>query len=439
MWHVIEIFHDMRISARLIISIGILLVAILTILTIRRYSEDQEKDRGTPIAGPSNTSHQSGKLRERRTSTAYARLSNRQNVDQAAEAWYNELLATHPELQADYEDVPDSANGFLQLLKLIESLESPENLPDSKTLEPVLNGSADWNPALVAAWISDHREFFNRLREIAELDQQSVNGIPFSRQARLMAPFASQMSALLRAHGRLSLNAGRMDDAKRSYTAAYNLAAHLDDIETPSIFNKILATNIRNNIRFRFIHDVAPKLLSEPNQIEAWWTALNADSAPNLGLDRALIGEWHHTTRNLVLPGMLESGRENPLRDVRDPDTFLAAYADLTKRRVRAASGWKKPSEIMPPNLSADPDLGALDQDLLRDYLNWNGLVRGFQAHAVQRVMQDAAIAIMLGEPPPPEPMSGQPFAFNPKTRVLSIPDHPRLKDIAITPLTLPR
>ena len=71
-------------------------------------------------------------------------------------------------------------------------------------------------------------------------------------------------------------------------------------------------------------------------------------------------------------------------------------------------------------------------------FIGANAWAKGSQRSAHVSAMNQAAFAIMKGEPIPNDPVFGLPYQWDPNTRTLSPPSSPEFKEISIDPIKVP-
>lgn len=356
--------------------------------------------------------------------TQDAELEHRRNISDAAQKWYEQLLAKYPCLHPDFREVVDEQNGFLQFLLLAESIGKPQ-LPSD--LRAMLDGESPWESDKFKKWISENQSYFEQILHIAELPDQSIRGIDYLRFNSQTGRLASEFSAILRSSAKVAFDAGNRDQALRYYEAAHGLARHLIDVEVTSMFNEVVSSVLRESIEASFRRDILPTLATDQEALRTWRETLFFEEGPCSEFSRVLEGEWNASVRNIILPAVLR--RSAPFdAQIEEPDieAFVDAYASMVDRASGAMmrSSWGRLK--LPVDEFTIPDSGLSDesQDLLQ------GLVSGYQQflrsagqRATRHAMNDAIISILLGERPMEDPVSGNPFRWDPATRTLSSPE----------------
>ncbi len=369
-------------------------------------------------------------------------------MDAAAQRWYEELLERYPEFQVEFRDVPDAENGFLQYLAFMDEMGGPSaNLPMPDSLRSMLSGEESWDAARLEAWIAANEDLYSRLLGVAEAPAQSANGIDLKRYSFLSARFPREVALLLHGVARLQMESGSPEEALRHYAAAMNFARHFDGTEIHSLLGKTVAMLVRSESQENFRQNILPQIAEDPGALGKWREALTHVESMDVAVPKLLVGEWHLTVRALLLPAILTkedpaelSNDRNAMLNMPDPDALLDAYsAALAKERREARS--MTLSEAI--NEGVEFECPAHLSEQAREVMgilgvgspNWlKGQARAISLHA----MHDAAFAVLLGEPLPSEPNSGQPFLWDEVSRMISAPPEAEELGLRLEPIAVP-
>ena len=384
------------------------------------------------------------KYHDRSDAEARAAEHHRAAVDLAAQRWYEEILGQHPGFQVEFRDIPDAENGFLQLLEWAEILESGSLLPEE--FADMLAGRRDWDRAEFEKWLAANREVFQRLLAIAELPDRSVGGIPISRFAFIPARPAVQGSQLLHAAARIAAESGDLDTAFRYHAASLNLAKHYDGIELPTLLAKTVAILVRTETLEQFHETILPQLHENPQELTRWRALLPAPEDATVEFPRLMTGEWNVTLRQYLLPALIAGeqswaneigGKPEPL-SIPDPREVIAAYTESIRTTQQWAAGGFTSPQLLPDHTY--PHLSEGGQGLLADFfIGAEAWTQGMHRANSQQALHNALLAIALGsEDVPLEPLTGEPFVWNPSALTLSPPAALEALKIEIEPISLP-
>lgn len=365
---------------------------------------------------------------------AHLRTRDQELVSLAAQKWYEELLKRYPERQVQFKDVPDEDNGFLQFLNFLADRGADDPQLHAELFSPellaMLSGGSDWDSAKLEEWLTTHDDLFQQILQIAELPDCSVKGINMERYSFIHARPARTMGLLLQARGRLAMESGDHDTAHRLYQASLNLADHFDHTELHSMLGKSVSTLLRVDALKGFQQHVLPQIANDSEQLGLWRETLSFHDEMTTVFPALMNGEWHISTRTLILPMLLtgdvnaglDGGRE-PIH-IPDKDAFIEAYTAQNQLIMDTAeSGQPMPNSI-DPVLGNDPALSeGANQAIGMFYIGSRAWSRGLHRSNTLSAMNDALIAIHLDETLPLDPTTGEAFLWDPHTRTLSAPE----------------
>lgn len=345
-------------------------------------------------------------------------------IAEAAEKWYQELLVKYPRMKPEYRDVPEAENGYLQLLKLAEGAED-FLLPDD--LAEMLGGLTAWDSAKFEEWLVETKDYRDRIVEIAELPDRSIKGLDFARLSGC-TKFTAEFGKILSGSARLSFDAGDTDSALRYSRAAISLGDHLTNVEVPSVLGQVISAGYTSRIRDNFVENFMPSLWDDPEALATWREALFRKEDTAAAYGRLLSGEWNVFTRTQVLPALL--GAHVPATgemafDVPDTGAF---FEQITAATERLSAGFSSSgpdrldlsrSEFDFPDSGTDPQTLRMLREITGGY---RGIFTGLGIQTTRAAMVSAAVSVKLGETPAIDPVSGQPFLWDPATRTLASP-----------------
>lgn len=380
------------------------------------------------------------KIRERESGPEH-RLS-RQEVDAKAAEWFEALLERYPWLQVDFRDVPDEENGFLLYLELLEDYQDPPDgtkLPLPAPILSMLDDPESFDAEVLASWLEENRELMDRILAIAEAPDRSVSGMAHHDISFIEARPAVQIADLLMLEARLSLENGDPEKSMRNYTAAMNLAEHFDGTETPSLLSKTVAIILRNNTHGHFLSEILPTLSDQPDSLAEWRITLRHDEEFSDSIKTLRTGEWHISTRSMILPGLVSDSATLGETDMKvpDPQALLDVLAESLRTGFSQLSDSASSDSIANaftpdlPSASLSQQANELASAFEIGFTSW---LDGLNRNRTSSTMTDALIAIALNEEPVVDPVSGEPFRWDPATRTL----HPPAGSENIESLTLP-
>lgn len=357
---------------------------------------------------------------------------------EAVDALYQQHAAHHPELAIVWKTVPDEQNGYLQWVlfeKRWHSSEDPFSLPED--ILKMLGDSGIWSENRFGAWLKENKPLMDELTRIGLLaERSSCRFRPPADELRKPIP-AKQAADLLCQQAGWLARQGRHEEAKRSLKAAMGLAAHFDRIETPCFLNLAIATLARWSVQRNFFENILPALPPDSN-LDSWRQIVLDDSPSPSEFTRVIRGEWHTSMRCLTLPALLRKDPDTPS----DADRCIDVSTEFWKQRIKAyeSSDW---AHFADAGKSIAPQTSELSESG-KHWLNaaQNGLDNYTAIYVrilVSQNMTAAAFAHLRGEPLPNEPITGRPYVWDAASKTLSPPADPRLDDIKLKPIKLPR
>lgn len=354
-----------------------------------------------------------------------AERRRKESISKAAQKWYEELLEKYPDFKPVFRDVPDDRNGFLQFLLLAESLKEPK-LPED--LRAMLRGESAWDPVKFKAWLAENKDYFDQILRVAELPDRSIKGIGLVRVFHDRGRLSSEFGLILNSSARLAFESGDQASALRYGKASIGLSNHFTDIEVPSLLCEVISSGIRTGAHELLFKNMLPALSGNPQALKSWREVLFRKEEPASEYARVLYGDWNTMVRTDILPGLLGAyppdNRES--FQIPDSDLFFDCYTAAV-RKVAASLSDSGPDRLDLSHAElVFPETG-IDKMTLKMLRATSHVSRGvYQSlgfHATQASLGAAAIAIMLGEEPPLDPVSGRAFQWDPQTRILTAPE----------------
>ena len=379
---------------------------------------------------------------------------SREDIQRLAERWYQEILEKHPEMKVSFKDVPDERNGFLQFLNFMERFGKwgSDGLPLPENISAILNGSAPWDASAMAYWLEENRALVDEIKEIGLLEEQSVKGIDMQRTMFFSGRLANECSKLLLADARLAMERGDEAAALQGVQAVFGLADHLERIEMPSLLSETVSILMRVNARKAILGQILGAEGGTSADLAAWQGLLAGDSETPADLAEVFFGEWHHTVRSYLLPGLLgdpdcsqmimDSSKAEPGTngEIRDPDAVVEAHL----RYFSSLVAQMKTAELAElPGLSANPpdktgvsQNGAVILDVL--FVGSSAWSKGWTRSQTDKALYQAALLAANGGELPLEPYTGKPFVIDHEAGTVSLPKDPWLESLNYQPVKIP-
>lgn len=437
-------------SPRTLAVAGGVLLLLLLLGVSRKFRSDRSETGDRRDLASSGSVHPDGLGGHEGT-----RFSNRpiaidnEEVQRLAEARYLELLARHPEFEVTFKNIPDDENGYLAFLNFAEELSLGDIhgavLPLSDELRGMLGGDTPLEVAVLENWIQRYPDLFQSMLRIAELPGQSIAGRSMERYQFPPARLAKEMNDLLMASVEAAMASGDTDEALRRFEASVNFANHFDGVEIRSSIWTSTSVLLRSVSLERFCQHVLPEIVGQPEVLARWKQALPPLQTINETGPAMVVGEWHIMTRMYLLPTMISPGSGNsislPPIDRAEQDAVLESYTSQMGHYIdRYAT--ESPLSLMDRSkgfVQHDPSLSAEGNEYL-EAVRFDISVRGrISGEWSSRMAQHhALLSVALGEAPGLEPVTGEPFVWNPQTSVLSPPAGLVSHGIKLEPRQLP-
>jgi len=351
-------------------------------------------------------------------------------------AWYEAALEKYPDMKPDYRDVPDERNGYLRILEIVHGWDAtivPEDL------RAMLRPGGEWDAEKLHQWHRQHGELIREVLEIADLEDRSAKGIPFDRifQRESKNGFGD-LGLLLPGLARMAAEEGDDAGALRHLAANLRIGRHLTGTEAPSVLAKVLDETLRSKSEQAFFDHHLGRISGTPEALRQWRDALYPPQDRAEEMQRVCKGEWNYMMRCHLAPHITGEMRfEGPEFEVRDPEAFTAAYtrvyqhwmADLAAQDAGRfiVSGW-----------NTKPVGGQLDKAtammLEETFKGMEGIMTALGTTTTRTVRGSAALAVLLGEEMPVDPVSGTPYVWDPVARTVSHPSDDDAEEITHVP-----
>jgi hypothetical protein len=354
---------------------------------------------------------------------------------------YRKMLARYPELALPSRDVPAERNGSLKLLELAERFDKDGRASNTPGLPGALNDLVSrevWDSAATREELLKEKPLMDEIRRIGLMPERSIKGIDILRWGHTSARFYKGCADVLLAEARLAAEEGNSAAALESIRAANGIAAHLGEIETPSLLATTVQVLIHLGVQKQAFATIIPSLPSGSVDVAAWKAAVVSPIAGPDEFARILKGEWSVTTRQFLAPMLMDT--EDP-HYPRDPGDLLDAHAGFFLQASRDHEG-RPISDLHRLPVIQQIESSHLSYESRRMVaelsIGAGAWRKGWERKQSVTSMAHAAFAIMGGEPVPRDPVFGLPYVWDPATRTLSPPDSPEFKEMEIKPIVVP-
>ena len=421
--------------ARALRSVACLLLGLVAAYLWQIQSSDGEAHRETRVWNGF-----SARTFTRNTSKEKRQADSSDPSARAVQRWIEKLVAENPDFEIPFRKVEDSKNGFLQMVRFVDGLGQDSLFP--KAISEMLDGKQAWDAEAFSAWLSENRTLFERILAIAELSERSAKGLPLERLSSYSLWRPREMNQLLLATARLDAERGNFDSAFRLYAASSNFADHFDGIEMAGFTSRNASWFLRFQSLEAFQQQILPHLVGEPSELARWRGVVTYQPNFSEEVPSLLLAEWHFLLSQHLLPAIIRGdvpkisdeipdlSQEPDRLPLPDGEAVLAVFT--RKIREMQESGQLSdfdPSEHASERLSEGGE--QLMQWLFTGHEHWENSSNKAETRFA---MYDALMAVALDGPLPFDPVSGDPFVWDPATRTL----HPPEGMGDIEPLTLP-
>ena len=237
--------------------------------------------------------------------------------------------------------------------------------------------------------------------------------------------FVIRCTRLLCLDARFSAQEGNDKRAIGSLLAANGIVKHISQVEAPCLVSDVVAMISQSEIFAAAINDV----MLTKNEISDLRKKLKPRTNKDLG--RALLGEFYVTTRAGIMPLVQSVEGRSTAYDVPDLKGMYDDHAERCKHDVKFLSrvstrGRFTMEKSHWPSYKSKEKLSKQAMEFTLDYrLDLPIYSRSYARNQILYRYYDAVLAIMAGEEPPVELLTGKPFVFDPVTREVEFPIDP--------------
>lgn len=361
-------------------------------------------------------------------------LASRDEMLRRAKEWNARLVAERTDLQVHYRQVADADNGLLQLANLLNGIDpkDPDYASDEK-IDAMRSTGSGWDSAIAAGWLKGKDTIIDKFEAIGRLPDRSAAGVDMNflgSGARTLA----NVGLMIQARARLAMEAGDTETALNSMAALKGLAAHLQDNEAPTMLSAVVAAGMQP-----MVMDWMPDAALSAEEISRWRRLQSP--APQPDLATILRGDWAWAGPEVFLPAALGDRSQDFSEALgKNPDAVGMTMANLTAAEIRdlrekslpeilaaidaVPSGASFATYAIPANLPDD------SRKAIEKVSGFNAnLIKGLLIQRSNLALADAAAAVAMGEEPPADPVTGQPYRIDRDAGTILPPDVPFFKD----------
>lgn len=353
------------------------------------------------------------------------------------------MLQEHPGLRIEEKPVPDEANGFLALHKLMEY---PKGMgPYFESLRVLLDDrSLAWDPEKAKAALAANPDWVERAEKIAAMTGRSSTDMPADYNGFFSARAAKALADTLMLKARLAADAGDTGEALRLARAARNLGSHLHEVEQPTLLGETVRILLDLNAVGRAFDHLLPALGPETD-LNAWKSALAFTNYNPADFGHVMRGEWNVTAEYYLYPVIL---RKKPS----DGEAFARVHAADFEQFTNDLRGMSLPtfaSQGCEDLMSDISGLSAESREIAEAFSigtkAWHkGYLRAVSVGAIHEAAIDLLILEQSGETLSEgsvaklksDPISEKGYRFDPASRTLFPPTE--IEGDNVTPVKLP-
>ena len=361
-----------------------------------------------------------------------------------ARAMKDRMLADFPALRVERHPMVDDQNAFLMLFELdgfIKNLDPPF----SEEFRQLLNGTTPWDANAARHFLAEQRNLVERIEKIAALETRSSEDLPASYNGFISARPGKIASDILILKARLAAEAGDGQGTLRAISAASNIGAHYQKIESPSLLSATIRTMIDLGMKKTATQILLPAL-GKNVDLSLWKSAFATTSYTPSDLAHVIRGEWNTSSDHLVFPLLIADERK---RNLPDAEAVAHAYSSSFNAWVTTIPTLSFAQiDSFSPNIETSQlsSEGRKYVEVLQ--IGRESWFKGYIRAAVISSQQQAALDLLILEQDgvtlgaadaarvTHDPTTGLPFVFNPAKRELLAPSDS--VELNVDPLVLP-
>lgn len=367
----------------------------------------------------------------------------RPDVQKESHAMMERMLTEFPALKVEKHPVPAEQNALLMLAELSAFINKMAP-PLSEEFRNFLSGSEPWDAATAKRFLKQYAVLVSMVEKIAALETRSSEGLP-SNYDRLGSARAGKIGCdILLLKARLAAESGDEPAVLRVISAASNFGNHFLKVDSPTMFS---ATS-------QMMQDMAMKKVAMQSLLPAlgrnadlslWKSAIAAASCSPTELAKLLRGSWNAHAEQDAFPDLVIAQADGKITDAQ---AAARAYSDINNMWVA-----KLPTLSLAQIESYNPQvetshLSSKGRELVNEMVGLKPWLRCYVGAAVANSQHQAVIDLLMLEKSgvklgaadaariTHDPMTGQPFIFDPAKRELLPP--PNSASTGVGPIALP-
>jgi hypothetical protein len=352
------------------------------------------------------------------------------------------LDAEFPALKITPKPVPDEQNGFLQIYQFNSKT---KEIPISKEFQEFLLDETKWDSKTATNFLKDHAKFVSEIERIGAITTRSSTNVLYHLFEINMAKLEA---SILLIKARLATESHDEAEALRFVTLTHNLIDHYADIESPSTVNTSSSMKIDMVIRQYIFAYLLPNLGTSAN-LPKWKSILERKTYTSRQLANILRGEWQDS-KNFTLVSLLCNITDTELpNDAGELARMLGSdvniqYSHYLKFNLQELNqkGHMVPRVDFSKLSKKSQKMAGMVNSSMDTWIS--SYIRSASIAAQSEAALDLLILEKSGKALTPEitaeitldPITGEPFIFDPKTREVSPPTANTCKKMK--PLKLP-
>lgn len=352
------------------------------------------------------------------------------------------MLAMFPDLAVTPHPVPDEENAFLQLhlIEVASNHDAPPFLPRE---------FQDWSTPLdidAARELLELRsDWIDTVEHLASLTKSSNSNMPESFNGFVGARYAKSAAEHLLLKAWLAAKDGDEERALQLVGLARNMGGHYRNVERPGLIGETITILVDLSALDATRKAILPAL--GPSADIAKWRRVLASRFSPEDLARIMRGEWFWNME-ILAPYLVHPETSPP-----DPDRLVEVFSEGFDREVSRLNQ----ASLSDLHLMSGFPIPESSHELSEksgEILGWTSIgsrawYRGFVRAAMVHAQGDAALELLQREQDGEDlttltacntinPLTHEPFEFDPVTRTLPEPSYPDDSDLSIAPLPLP-
>lgn len=360
-----------------------------------------------------------------------------------AQAQRVRMLAMFPDLAVPPRPVADEENGFLQLHLIAERFGNGTLPGVPGELQDI---TSPFDVVAAREHLGHHSEWVETAGNIAALTRSSDSAMPESFEGFVEARCGKSAADHLLLKARLLAEEGDEKGALHFVELARSLAGHYRGVEHPGLIGETVAILIDLSALSAVLDGILPALGSSADLAE-WRTVLASRDYSAKDLARVVRGEWYWSI-GLMAPYLVHPDTAPP-----DPDHLIEVFTEdfsVEARRLEGSSlETLVPSSGFPVPASRHAVSKKGREILEMSFLGSRAWYRGWGRVAVIQARGEAVLELLQREQNGEDlsmvrasktrnPLTNDPFVFDPATREFPAPKSPEGWVLSVDSQALP-